>query len=67
MTKQQEKAPHGPQTEVTWEGGEGRQPYANQGTQPQQGPAAAAEAEGGNRGAHSGVQQRQDEDVKRGA
>jgi hypothetical protein len=26
-------AQHGPRNEVTWEGGSGRQPYANQGSQ----------------------------------
>lgn len=25
------RAPHGPRSEVNWEGGSGRQPYANQG------------------------------------
>lgn len=46
-------AAHGYRNEVSWDGGKGRQPYANQGEQ-EQGPGTAAEVEGGNRGALSG-------------
>jgi len=47
------RAQHGYRNEVTWEDGKGRQPYANQGEE-EAGPGAAAEVEGGNRGAASG-------------
>jgi hypothetical protein len=46
-------AKHGYRNEVSWDGGQGSQPYANQGEQ-EQGPATAGEAEAGNRGDASG-------------
>jgi hypothetical protein len=46
-------AKHGYRNEVSWDGGAGRQPYANQGEE-EQDPGAAHEIEGGNRGAASG-------------
>ena len=47
------RALHGPRSEVTWEGGSGRQPYANQGRQEAAEPAGTEVAEG-NRGDRSG-------------
>jgi hypothetical protein len=46
-------AAHGYRNEVSWDGGEGRQPYANQGAQ-EQDTAAAGEVEGGDLGAVAG-------------
>ena len=43
------KAAHGYRNEVSWDGGQGRQPYTNQGEE-EQGPAAAREYEAGNAG-----------------
>ena len=56
-------AQHGASTEVTWEDGKGRQPYANQ--EQDLGPAAAGEAEAGNRGDASGRNLEQLDEVKR--
>ena len=56
-------AQHGPKTEVTWEGGEGRQPYANQ--DEEKAPVAAPETEAGDRGETSGRNLDQLEQVKR--
>ncbi|RYF34388.1 MAG: hypothetical protein EOO21_04865 [Comamonadaceae bacterium] len=47
------QARHGDRTEVNWDGGKGRQPYANQGAE-EQVPATATDVEGGDRGAASG-------------
>jgi hypothetical protein len=55
---------HGPKTEVTWGGGQGRQPYANQGEE-EQGPGTAKEPEAGDRGERSGNNLEQLEEVKR--
>jgi len=64
MNEKQAKAEHGPQSEVTWDDGKGRQPYANQG--PEETPAGAMpEAESGDRGDASGRNQEQLEQVKR--
>lgn len=52
---------HGWATEVTWDGGRGRQPYANQGAE-EQGPVAA-ETEAGDRGAASGRNYEQQQQV----
>ncbi len=57
------RALHGYRNEVTWDDGQGRQPYANQGPE-QEVPAAAHETEGGNRGAASGRNIDQLEQVK---
>jgi hypothetical protein len=57
-------AAHGYRNEVSWDGGKGRQPYANQGEQ-EQGPATAREYEGGDRGDVSGRNIEQMEQVKR--
>ena len=43
------KAQHGYRNEVSWDGGQGRQPYTNQGEE-EQGPASAREYEAGNAG-----------------
>lgn len=56
------QAAHGYRNEVSWDDGAGRQPYANQGEE-EQAPAAQA-YEGGNRGAVSGRNQQQLEQVK---
>jgi len=58
------KALHGPSTEVTWDGGAGRQPYANQGDE-EQGPGTAKETEAGNRGDASGRTLEQLDEAKR--
>lgn len=57
------RARHGYRNEVSWDGGRGRQPYANQ--EEEIGPAAAHEAEGGSRGDASGRTIEQLEDLKR--
>jgi hypothetical protein len=58
------KARHGYRNEVSWDGGRGAQPYANQGDA-EQGPATARETEGGDRGDASGRNLDQLEQVKR--
>ena len=58
------RARHGYRNEVSWEGGKGRQPYANQG-EAEQGPATAPETEAGNRGGASGRNQEALEAVQR--
>jgi hypothetical protein len=57
------KAAHGYRNEVSWDGGKGGQPYANQGEM-EQGPSSAPEVEGGNRGDASGRNLDQMEQVK---
>jgi hypothetical protein len=56
------RAEHGPQSEVTWDDGKGRQPYANQ--EEELPPSALPEAEAGNRGDASGRNLEQLEQVK---
>lgn len=58
------RAQHGYRNEVNWDDGKGGQPYANQGEE-EQGPATAKETEGGNRGAASGRNLEQLEQLKR--
>jgi hypothetical protein len=58
------RAQHGYRNEVNWDGGKGRQPYTNQG-EVEQGADAAGEVEGGDRGAASGRNLEQLEQVKR--
>lgn len=58
------KALHGEPTEVSWDGGAGRQPYTNQGTEEQRAPADAEYAEG-DRGKRSGNNLEQLAEVKR--
>jgi len=57
-------ARHGYRNEVNWEGGSGRQPYANQGVRPMPSPAAADEVPEGNRAERSGTNQDQSERVR---
>jgi len=59
------KAEHGDRSEVNWDGGRGRQPYPNQETPADAGPAATHEFEGGDRGDVSGRNQEQMEQVRR--
>lgn len=59
------KAEHGATSEVSWDGGQGRQPYENQEDARQSGPAPAHEAAEGDRGAASGRNLEQFEQVKR--
>lgn len=60
----QPRAGHGYRNEVSWRGGQGRQPYTNQDPDAPPSPAALPEAEQGDRGAHSGVHQQQMRDVR---
>jgi len=57
------KAEHGAQSEVTWESGKGRQPYANQ--EDGKADTHGGEFAEGDRGALSGRNQEQFEQVKR--
>ena len=58
------KAEHGTPSEVSWDDGAGRQPYANQGPE-EAGPAAGGEVSEGDRGERSGRNQQQLEEVKK--
>jgi hypothetical protein len=59
------RAEHGGRTEVNWDHGQGRQPYANQG-QEEAGPAGGGdEFEAGDRGELSGRNLEQLEQVKK--
>ncbi len=51
----QTRARHGYISEVRWRGGEGRQPYANQGEQEAREPNLGDIFEGGDRGPHAGT------------
>ena len=53
------KAVHGSRSEVSWEGGSGRQPYANQGEEEAAPPNEGDEFEAGDRGERSGNNQEQ--------
>lgn len=57
------QAQHGYRNEVTWEGGSGRQPYANQGRRETPSPAHG-EVDEGNRRGQSGENLDQQEAVK---
>jgi hypothetical protein len=57
-------AAHGYRNEVSWDGGAGRQPYTNQGSE-EQGPDAAAEVEAGDAGEVAGRNAEQLAEVKR--
>ncbi|HVZ45125.1 MAG TPA: hypothetical protein VHA82_15045 [Ramlibacter sp.] len=59
------KADHGGSTEVTWDGGEGRQPYANQGSEEAAPAGGGDEFEAGDRGELSGRTQEQLDEVAR--
>jgi hypothetical protein len=58
------KARHGGRTEVNWDGGKGRQRYANQGEH-EAPPPGAGEAEAGDRGDASGRNLEQLEQVRK--
>lgn len=58
------KALHGYRNEVSWDGGQGGQPYTNQGDE-ELGPASAREYEAGNAGEVAGRNLEQMEAVKR--
>lgn len=58
------KAEHGAPSEVTWDSGAGRQPYANQGTREGESTGGHEFAEG-DRGKLSGRNQEQLEQVKK--
>ena len=57
------QARHGPRNEVTWEGGSGRQPYANQG-QSETTESDNHEVAEGNRGEQSGRNREQLDKVR---
>ena len=61
------KARHGYRNELNWEGGSGRQPYANQGRRETPSPGAAAEVAAGNRGDRSAENLDQVADARRKA
>jgi len=58
------RARHGERSDVSWDAGKGRQPYANR-EEAQPGPAAAPETEAGNRGEASGRNLQELEAVQR--
>jgi hypothetical protein len=58
------QARHGGRTEVNWDGGKGRQPYANQGEEERE-SGAAGEFEAGDRGDASGSNLEQAEQASR--
>lgn len=53
------KARHGFRNEVSWNHGEGRQPYSNQGAEEAREPNLGNEFEGGDQGEHAGVAREQ--------
>lgn len=59
------KAEHGAPSEVTWDSGAGRQPYANQGTTEGGESRSGHEVAEGNRGELSGRNQDQLEQVRK--
>jgi len=59
------RAEHGAPSEVTWEGGQGRQPYANREDAPVETGSGAHETEEGNQGELAGNNARQLDEVKR--
>lgn len=63
-TPKQDKAEHGTPSEVSWNDGAGRQPYANQGPEEAR-PAAGSEVGEGDRGELSGRNQEQLEEVRK--
>lgn len=58
-------AEHGPRTEVNWEGGKGRQPYANQEAEGAGPPNGGDEFAAGDRGELSGRNIEQLEEAKK--
>ena len=63
----QPKAGHGYRNEVNWGTGEGRQPYANRGSEEAEPPNLGDEVEAGDRGEHSGRALDDLDAVKKGA
>lgn len=64
-TKKMPRAGHGLPSEVSWNGGAGRQPYANQGPR-EAGPATGSDGfSGGDRGEMSGRNLEQMEQVRK--
>ena len=59
------KAQHGPRSEVSWDGGAGRQPYGNQGAGEAGEPHGGQEFSEGDRGELSGRNLEQLEQVKK--
>ena len=59
------RAEHGAPSEVNWNSGEGRQPYANREADASRGPAAAHEFSEGDRGELSGRNLEQLEQVRK--
>lgn len=59
------RAEHGYRNEVSWDGGKGRQPYANQGDEEKGPPNGWPEVEGGDRGDASGRTLEQLEEVRK--
>jgi len=63
--KEMGKASHGAPSEVSWNSGKGRQPYANQGAEEAAEPELGDHVSEGNRGELSGRNQEQLERVKK--
>ena len=61
---QRTHAQHGYVNEVRWTTGQDHQPYANQGEEEARAPNLSDEYGGGDRGAHSGVNQAQSTQVR---
>ena len=59
------KASHGARSEVSWNSGAGRQPYANQGAEEAAEPEVGDHVSEGNRGELSGRNQEQLEQVRK--
>lgn len=59
------RAGHGYVNEVRWQGGRGRQPYANRGQEEAREPNLGDEFEGGDRGKHSGTTLEQMREARR--
>ena len=59
------KARPGPRSEVSWEGGSGRQPYGNQGAEEAAAPDGGTHVAEGNRGELSGRNLEQLEEARR--
>lgn len=59
------KAEHGARSEVSWDGGKGRQPYSNQGAEEGDEPGGGDEFSEGDRGELSGRNLEQLEEVKK--
>ena len=64
--KSKVRAVHGYRNEVSWDEGQGRQPYENRedNPMPPESGGLMQDVEGGDRGAHSGVHREQSERAK---